>query len=152
MFPQPPFVAKTTSSTLRQFPGESGRGGHAMLARDQLPEDAADWGEVRVELPRLPDNSPDCCPLSEEEVFQFVQTESADVDEADRSRLEFIRTALVSETQYWLWSYTESDGRHVFVTVQADTDGSTTLDLAEPNGLAAEQYLLAHYYDEVYWS
>jgi hypothetical protein len=57
----------------------------------------------------------------------------------------------VADAQYWLWSYTEADGEKVFVTCRVDPDSSTCVGLANPNGLSAEQFLLAEYYDEVYW-
>jgi hypothetical protein len=78
--------------------------------------------------------------------------ESADLDEAAKSRLHFERSAQVADARYWLWTYRESDGEVCFVTCRADADGSTCLSLAEPNGLSQEQFLLADYYGEIYWS
>ncbi len=123
-----------------------------MLRRSKLPEDPADWHSVQVSFDRLSDDSPSSCPESEDNVFAYVRIESADVDDAERSRFRFLRTAQVSKTRYWLWEYTEEGGQPCFVTYRLDRDGSSTLGLAEPNGLSPEQYLLADYYDEVYWS
>ena len=123
-----------------------------MIPREALPDDAADWSSIEVALPRLFDDSPGSCPVSPDDIFEYVQIESGDTDSAERARLVFIRTAEVSDARYWLWQYTESDGEKCFVTFRADPDGTTVLGLASPNGLSEEQYLLAEYYDEVYWS
>lgn len=123
-----------------------------MLSRSDLPDDAAEWGSVAVSLPRLNPDSSEQCPYSEDDVFDYVQTESGDTDRADRQRFVFLRTAQVANTRYWLWEYTESDGERVFVTCSVDGEGSTCLGLAEPNGLSDAQFLLADYYDEIYWS
>jgi hypothetical protein len=122
-----------------------------VIAREKLPDDAADWADVTVAFPRLTRDAPSSCPCSSEEVFAYVQKESADLENADPSRLVFVRTALVADAQYWLWSYAEADGEDLFVTCRVDSDGAT-LGLASPNGLSPEQFILAEYYDEVYWS
>lgn len=84
--------------------------------------------------------------------MNYVRMESADTDSAEEASLLFLRTARIGEASYWLWSYTESDGVVCFVTCRQNDDGSNMLSLAEPNGLSPEQYLLADYYDEIYWS
>ena len=123
-----------------------------MIPREELPEDASDWTGVSVSFPQLPDNSPVSPPCSEDRLFEYVRKESADVERADRARLKFIRTALVSEAKYWLWEYTEEDGELVYVICRVDLEGSNLIGLSTPNGLSHEQYMLADYYDEVYWS
>ena len=105
-----------------------------------------------MSFPRLANDSPRSCPDTEDEIFDYVQTESADTDAAERERLRFVRTARVADADFWLWEYTESDGELCYVTFQRHPDGSSMLGLASPNGLSHEQYLLAEYYDEVYWS
>jgi hypothetical protein len=122
-----------------------------VIPRHKLPDDAADWSAVAVSFVRLDHDAPDSCPCSADEVFEYVQAESADLDHADRNRLLFLRTAQVGDARFWLWSYTDEENEEVFVTCRLDADGSTTLGLASRNGLNAEQFLLAEYYDEVYW-
>lgn len=122
-----------------------------MIARDQLPDDAADWSAVAISFPRLSDDTSNSCPRSADEIFEYIQKESGDLQNATPGRLVFVRTAQVADAKYWLWSYTEADGEGVFVTCRVDADGATTVGLADPNGLSAEQFLLADYYDEVYW-
>lgn len=123
-----------------------------MIPRADLPEDASKWQSVRVHFDRLGEDSPVSCPNSEDEVFEYVQAESGDSTAANRVRLEFIRTAAVAEAKYWMWSYREEDGRLIYVVFRSDPDGSGVVGLSETNGLSPEQYLLADYYDEIYWA
>jgi len=123
-----------------------------MIRREDLPEDAADWNSVSVSFDRLRPDREDTCPASRNEIMDYVQIESSDTESADDAALKYLRTALVGDASYWLWSYSESDGTLCFVTFCKSADGSTILGLAEPNGLSEEQYLLADYYGEVYWS
>ena len=51
-----------------------------------------------------------------------------------------------------MWEYAEEGGDLCYVVLRKNPDASTVLGLAEPNGLSPEQYLLADYYDEIYWS
>ncbi len=78
--------------------------------------------------------------------------ESGDLDDADPARLVFVRTAQVGERRCWLWTYTESCGDVEYVLFQSGRRGTELLGLVGTNGLSPEQYLLAEYYDEVYWS
>ena len=121
-----------------------------MIPRNELPEDAADWVNVKVEFPMLEANTQESCPGYPDEIMDYLRAESGDVDQADIARLAFVRTALVGGAEYWIWKYTEDDGEVVFVLFSEG--GPAALSLASPNGLSAEQFLLAEYYDEVYWS
>ena len=123
-----------------------------MISRENLPDDAADWNRIPVFFSRLTEDTPSSCPYSPEELFQYVQTESSDTSLASKDRFMFLRTAQLGDAQFWLWSYEESDGEQVLVACRLSADRSTSLILASPNGLTAEQFMLAEYYDEIYWS
>jgi hypothetical protein len=123
-----------------------------MIARNRLPEDAATWTSVVIDFPRLENDKAESCPLSEDHIFGYVQVEAADLDEADRTRFRFLRSALVKDQRFWLWQYQESDGAFAYVWVQAGAKGETFLGLNDANGLSPEQFVLAAYYNEIYWS
>ncbi len=123
-----------------------------MIQRKDLPDDPVEWNSIAVSFGRLAEDTPESCPCPVDEVFAHVLTESGDADQANRDRLAFLRTARVGECDFWIWVYTEQDGEDVFVTYQLNSDGSSVLGLASPNGLSPEQFMLAEYYDEVYWS
>lgn len=122
-----------------------------MISRDDLPADAAQWSGVRIAFEYLAKNCATSCPLSETDVLCYLQAESGDGDKADLARLTFVRTAKVLSDQYWVWRYVETDGAACYVTFSIRPDGSSVLSLAAPNGLSAEQFLLASHYDEIYW-
>lgn len=123
-----------------------------MIRREDLPDDAADWTTVSISLDRLRSDREDSCPSSREEIMEYVRLESADTDDANDASLKFIRTAKIGDISCWLWSFQESDGEVCYVLFRKNGDGSTILGLASANSLSPEQYLLADYYDEVYWS
>ncbi|MDP1658719.1 MAG: hypothetical protein Q8L73_05135 [Methylotenera sp.] len=120
--------------------------------RSELPEDAADWGSVNVDFPRLTPDSAETCPLSLDQVFDYIKIESGDIDSASRNSLSFIRTAIIDSEKYWLWKYVESDETECFVLVRQGYEGRLMTSLTNSNNLSAGQYLLADYFDEVYWS
>jgi hypothetical protein len=122
-----------------------------VIDRDKLPDDAADWAKIPITLPRLDDDTADSCPASLAKLMDYVRMESGDTDNAEPERLNFVRTAKVAESSYWLWTYTDKDDELNYMVLREDPDGSITLGLSGPNGLSPEQYLLADYYDEVYW-
>jgi hypothetical protein len=120
--------------------------------KDSLPEDPAEWKDIQVSFPRLPQDSPASCPISVTEVMDHVRRESADLDDSKEESLRFIRTAQVEGSRCWLWSYTESDGEVCYAFFRESTDGDTFLSLTSTSDLTPEQYLLADHYDLVYWS
>jgi hypothetical protein len=127
-----------------------------MIRLRQLPEDPSDWEQVVVELPRLDVDSPASCPMSSDEILEYVRTESADLDEADAGRLRFVRTARFKDARCWIWSYVESDETPCYVTFWA-RKRVETLGMSEASPvrggfvLTPEQYALAEYYDLVCW-
>src|SRR5688572_4922012 len=95
-----------------------------MIRREQLPEDAADWGAVEVRLQPLEPDSPDSCPVAREELFDHMRMESADLDDAVADRLCFVRSAQFPAASAWLRRYIEADGEVCFVTVFVWDDGA----------------------------
>jgi hypothetical protein len=122
-----------------------------MISREELPEDPLEWHDVNVSFPLLAQDSEASSPWSRSEVFDYVQRESADLDQSKEERLRFVRTAQVADAQYWLWTYQEEDGESCYVALRQKKD-SEYLSLSSTSGLSPERYLLAHYYDMVYWS
>jgi hypothetical protein len=116
-----------------------------------LPPDAAEWTSVAVSLPEIEDPlaSP---PFNVTEITDYLRAESADVDRYDLSRLRLLRTAKIDEDRYWIWKYLEGDEMACYLVATEKTDGRHVLELAQTNGLSAEQFLLAVHYDQVYWS
>ena len=129
-----------------------------MIEKDQLPEDPADWRDFEVSLPRLDPDTAESCPVALSEVIEYVGLESAEGDDADSGRLSFLRTAQVADQKCWLWSYIEADGELCYVTYWVSPSDGGTLGLADAKAdpdsdrpQSPEQFLLAEYYDLVYW-
>lgn len=116
--------------------------------RDELPEDLDKLRDVPVELPRLPDDSADSCPVPMTEILEYLSYEapggthsgSAEVIEF---QLEFVRTALIEQARYWIWRFTDSDGRESYVTAGIDGGGQEMISYDETFGLSPEQRMLA---------
>lgn len=123
----------------------------SLIPRDQLPYDAEDWKKVEVDFAYLPDNTEKSCPISLKELMEYIRMESADTDKASEESLSFIRTALIKKNKCWIWKYTESDGELCYVTFWKKSWRRTELGISSANGLSPEQFILAEYYDEVYW-
>jgi hypothetical protein len=122
-----------------------------MIPREKLPEDPLEWSDVKVSFAHLAPDSADSCPQTKEEILEYIARESADLDRTNEERLKFIRTAQVADARYWLWSYEEEDGEVCYVALR-QKKGSEYLSLSSTSSLSVDRYLLAHYYDMVYWS
>ena len=123
----------------------------SLIPRDQLPYDAKDWNNVEIDFTYLPENTEESCPMSRDEVMEYVRMESGDTDKASEESLIFFRTAIVGNNFCWLWKYTESDGQLCYVTYWIRSILNREIGLSDNNGLSPEQYILSEYYDEVYW-
>jgi len=60
--------------------------------------------------------------------------------------LKFIRTALVNESKYWIWSFKADNGLDCYVAVQ-ETQEESMLAFDETFGLTPEQWIVMDYYD-----
>ena len=120
--------------------------------RNELPDDVADWGSVTINFPKLAPDSVETCPTPLAHVLDYLRTESGDTESESSDCLSFVRTALLGGEKYWLWKFVEEDAAECFVFVRQGNDGRLMTSLVSPNGLSAEQCLLADYFDEVYWS
>jgi hypothetical protein len=118
----------------------------------ELPDDPAEWRGLPVSLPLLSGNSSASCPLPISELMEYVRFESADQDAASIESLQFIRTAQIEGSRYWLWSYTELSGDVCYVFLRENEAGNTLRSMTGTGGLSPEQYLLADYYHLIYWS
>jgi len=122
--------------------------------RDELPEDFDELRHVPVELPRLPDNSAALCPVPTSEILDYLSYEAPGGEHSGSTeviefQLEFVRTALVEQTRYWIWRFADSDNRESYVTVGIDGSGQQMMSYDETFGLSPEQRILAEHYDLV---
>ena len=64
-------------------------------------------------------------------------------------RLEFVRTAVVEQTRYWIWRFRDSRDCESYVTVGLDARGQQILSYDETFRLSPEQRIMAEHYDFV---
>jgi hypothetical protein len=67
-------------------------------------------------LPYLTRNSPESCPVSMERLIEFLHRETLAGESLRAGDLEFVRTARVVHTRYWLWRFVDQGNVESFVT------------------------------------
>ncbi|HWJ63653.1 MAG TPA: hypothetical protein VNS19_16890 [Acidimicrobiales bacterium] len=119
-----------------------------MIRADEMPDDNADLVHVAIDFPRLPDDTAASCRVPLHEILDHLADEVPDGDELTAGDLEFLRTADVEGTGYWIWRFDEpgDDGEPAYLTV-AD-DGTTTTVGYETDyyGLSPEQFILGDHH------
>jgi len=114
--------------------------------KESLPKKVSEFHRVQVELEYLPEDSAASCPISHDDIMEYIRAESADLDAAKAERLKFIRTARVENARYWLWTYNEAAGSECYIFVRERAGGETYLALTNMYGLSPDQYLLAYHH------
>ena len=118
-----------------------------MIPFDEMPEDNSELANLDVGFQELDVNTPASCPVSLAAVVEYLRTESPDGDALQESDLRFLRTALVSNHHYWIWSFEESDGSSCFATVSASPNGDTCTGYEENYyNLTPEQFMLGDFH------
>jgi len=118
------------------------------MRRDEMPEDNADLARLQLDFPRLQPDTVETCPIPLSEIVEYLRMESSDAEAVNESQVRFLRTALVGDHMYWIWSFRESDGADCFVTVSASPDGATCTGYEENYyQLTPEQFMLGDYYN-----
>lgn len=118
-----------------------------MISFDQMPEDNAELAHMEIEFPQLQHNTSESCPISLDEIVEYLRAESLDGDSVTTDQLQFLRTALVADYRYWIWSFRESDNMDCYVTVSISSDGITCTGY-EVNyyNLTPEQFMLGDFH------
>ena len=73
--------------------------------------------------------------------------ESSGSDEVIEFKLEFVRTAQVEATRYWVWKFTDSGGSECYALIELRPDDQTVTGYDESFGLTPEQFILGVHYD-----
>lgn len=76
-----------------------------MIPFEEVPEDNTELANIEVEFPHLQPNTPESCPVSLADVVGYLRMESPDGMCVEADQLQFVRTALVSDHRYWIWSF-----------------------------------------------
>jgi hypothetical protein len=101
-----------------------------------------------IDFPLLQPNDAESCPLPMETILDYLNEESSDGDGIQAGQLNFLRTALVAEKRYWIWSFQDSDGSDCFVTASWSPNGNAEIGYDENDyDLTPEQFMLGDYHD-----
>jgi hypothetical protein len=122
--------------------------------RDELPEDFDELRKVPIELPRLPEDIAASCPVPMKDILEYLSCEAPGGEHSGSAevidfRLEFMRTALVEQTRYWIWRFRDSRDCESYITVGVDSGGQEMMSYDETFGLSPEQRIMAEHYDFV---
>lgn len=118
-----------------------------MISFKEMPKDNAEIASIEIQFPRLQPDTVDSCPVSLEDTLSYLRRESSDHESVEASQLQFLRTTLVADHRYWIWSFRESDGSDCYVTVSVSPDGTACTGYDEDYyGLTTEQYMLGDYH------
>jgi hypothetical protein len=119
-----------------------------MISYEEMPNDNVELAEVVIDFPLLQPNDAESCPLSMETILDYLNEESSDGDGIQAGQLKFLRTALVAEKRYWIWSFQDSDGSDCFVTASWSPNGNAEIGYDENDyDLTPEQFMLGDYHD-----
>jgi hypothetical protein len=121
-------------------------------SRAELPKDFYELKNVAVEFPRLSPDNAASCPVTMRGVLDYLHYEAPGGEESGSSEVmefqpEFLRTALVEQTKYWIWRFADVDGNDCYVTVSLSCQGECVTGYDESFGFSPEQFILADYYE-----
>lgn len=114
-----------------------------MLSYDHMPEDNADLAKIEVKLPPVPLKGIPAPNSFLPQILEYLEIEGYEPD----GELEFLRTARVEETIYYIWSF-ESGGDRCYATAAIGPKDSQCIGCNEnPWNLTPEQFIMADYHN-----
>ena len=115
-----------------------------VIDRTNLPKEIEELAGLEFGLPYREEDSPESCPVSLEDLIDYLRMESADLDGVSRQQLTFARTVFVNGHKYWVWRFFESDGEECYASVALTPDGVESLSYASNfASLNPEQWVVA---------
>jgi hypothetical protein len=93
-------------------------------------------------LPLLPENGPDSCPATRDEVLRHVRSHMTGTQRLRGTELEFVRTAQADDRRYWVWRFPVR-GAAGYALVMEDEEGTWLSCQTAPRALDAERVLQA---------
>jgi hypothetical protein len=123
-----------------------------MINRESFPSSLEDLYKINVSFPNAEGDSESTCPVSMKDILEYLDLEAPGGKNAGGEmiiefELNFLRTALVNETKYWIWSFLDEDDTECYVTVSLPPSGPACLGYNDSFGLTPEQYIIADYFD-----
>ena len=113
-----------------------------MISYDEMPEDNSELSKIKVEFPVVPIEDIPKPQEFENDLLEYLEAEDYQPDD----KMEFLRTAKVENTIYWIWKF-KSLGDEVYATVAMDKNGITIGCEENHYNLTPEQYILGGYHN-----
>ncbi len=124
--------------------------------RAQLPSSWKGLKDYTFDLPYLSPNDPSHCPIPMAEILEYLDVEApggslSGSEDVMEFALQFVRTALVNNSKYWIWRFEADDNLDCYVAARQEVRGDTILGFDETFGLTPEQWLVLDYYNDEDW-
>jgi hypothetical protein len=106
-----------------------------------------DMKGIGVTLPRLSPDSPDSCPVKVKSLIEYLameapwETETGEPIEP-KPTLQFLRSAIIGQTHYWIWAFKDGRGTDCFAVVSR-WPKFVVKECDETFGFTPEQHLVA---------
>jgi len=114
-----------------------------MIKFEDMPEDNRDLAKIDIDFPSVSLDKIKSPEEIENDLREYLEIEDFSPDDS----IEFIRTAKVEETVYWIWKF-KSQGDDIYATAALAPDGNMTLGCEENYyNLTPEQYILGDYHN-----
>jgi hypothetical protein len=101
---------------------------------------------IDVSVPRLDPDSPLTCPVPREHIIEHATTEFDDGTDTKLSEPEFLRTARIGGTQYWVWKFNDPRRGDGYIVVGLWPNGQTVTEADDTFDMTPEQYLVASHF------
>lgn len=119
-----------------------------MISYDDMPDENAELAHIAVSFPRLEPDSLQSCPVELNRILNYLSLEVPNGDCLQPDDLEFLRTADVEGTAYWIWRFLEPKGDQAYAVVSHRPDGVVTVGYdTNYYGLSPEQFILGDYHN-----
>lgn len=125
-----------------------------MIKREDFPAKFEDLNKTSVSLPYAEGESESTCPVPKKDIIEYLDWEAPGGKNAGGEmvidfELKFLRTALVNETKYWIWSFLDENDTKCYATVALYENGPTCTGYGESFGLTPEQFIIADYFEMI---
>ena len=108
-----------------------------------MPDDNSELANIEIDFPEASFNDVSEPSVIEPYLLDYLKREGYKPD----GELKFIRTAVVEDTVYWIWSFF-TDGEYAYATATQDKNDNTGLGCdTNDYGLSPEQYIWADYHN-----
>ncbi len=112
-----------------------------MISFEEMPEDNEDLAKININFLPVPESKSIDPNMFIRHMLEYLELEGFKPDD----ELQFLRSALVEGTAYWIWKFT-SDNEKCYATVEKDENTTCYGCDTDYYGLTPEQFILGTYH------